>query len=77
MSLLANFRDARKSLRDQNKRKRRRQSLYLDRGVIQRIDQVLDSLPRTVGKSALLEELLEYGLDNLDEVKQRITKTAM
>jgi hypothetical protein len=55
-------------------RQRERRSFYLAGDVIKRIDQQHKELnhqtyPRTVSKSLFLEAVLEYGLNNLAEVK--------
>jgi hypothetical protein len=58
---------------------RERQSLYLDAGLTERIDHTYKDIahqlyPTSLSKSAFLETLLEYGLENLDTITSRLTK---
>ena len=53
---------------------RERQSLYLDTNLTERLDKTYKDLahalyPKAVSKSTFLETVLEYGLENLDQVK--------
>ncbi len=57
---------------------RERQSLYLDANLTEQIDKTYKSVnhqlyPRSVSKSTFLETILEYGLENIDAVKSRLT----
>ena len=65
----------------QTPKQRERQSLYLDAGLTERIDQTYKELahqlyPKALSKSAFLETLLEYGLENLDAITSRLTEGA-
>jgi hypothetical protein len=58
-------------------RTRERQSLYLDIDLVKRIDKTHKALshelyPARVGKSDVLEALLEYGLEHLAEIKAQL-----
>ena len=58
-------------------KQRERQSLYLDAGLTERIDHTYKELahqlyPKSLSKSAFLEALLEYGLENLDTITSRL-----
>ncbi len=60
---------------------RERQSLYLDADLTARIDQTYKAIahqlyPKTVSKSAFLETILEYGLENLDVITARLAEIA-
>jgi hypothetical protein len=62
-------------------RTRERRSLYLDGELVERLGRIYKDVnhelyPHAVNKSAFLETLLEYGLDNLDQVKTRLAATA-
>jgi hypothetical protein len=62
-------------------RTRERRSLYLDGELVERLDKIYKDVnhelyPNGVNKSAFLETLLEYGLDNLTEVKLRLAAVA-
>ncbi len=55
-------------------RNRERRSFYIDGELVARLDQIHKELnhalyPTQVSKSAFLETLMEYGLDNLDALK--------
>ena len=63
----------------QTPKQRERQSLYLDAGLTERIDHTYKDLahelyPKSISKSAFLETLLEYGLENLDTITSRLTE---
>ena len=65
----------------QTPKQRERQSLYLDAGLTERIDHTYKDLahelyPTSLSKSAFLEALLEYGLENLDTITSRLTEEA-
>lgn len=56
---------------------RKRHSVYIDQFLMQRVDDLYkqvkhDLYPTEVTKSAFLEQLLESGLNNLDEVKSAL-----
>ncbi len=58
---------------------RERQSLYLDADLTARIDHTYKDVahqmyPNTLSKSAFLETLLEYGLENLDTITSRLAE---
>jgi hypothetical protein len=60
---------------------RERQSLYLDTNLTGRIDRTYKDLahalyPRSISKSTFLETILEYGLENLEDVKSRLSEIA-
>ena len=62
-------------------RTRERRSLYLDGELVERLDKIYRDVnhelyPNVVNKSAFLETILEYGLDNLDQVKLRLAAVA-
>ena len=62
-------------------KQRQRQSLYLDVALTERMDQTYKDLahrlyPRSLSKSAFLETLLEYGLENLETIASRLTERA-
>ena len=62
-------------------KQRQRQSLYLDVALTERMDQTYKDLahqlyPKSLSKSAFLETLLEYGLENLETITSRLTKAA-
>jgi hypothetical protein len=61
----------------QSTKERERRSFYLDVGVMTRLDDELKAFnhrnyPTTVSKSVFLETLLEYGLEHLDAIQERI-----
>ena len=63
----------------QTPKQRERQSLYLDAGLTERIDHTYKDLahelyPTSLSKSAFLEALLEYGLENLDTITSRLAE---
>jgi hypothetical protein len=65
----------------QTPKQRERHSLYLDAGLTERIDHTYKDLahqlyPKSLSKSAFLETLLEYGLENLDTITSRLTEFA-
>ena len=65
----------------QTPKQRERQSLYLDAGLTERIDHTYKDIahqlyPQSLSKSAFLETLLEYGLENLDTITSRLTEIA-
>ena len=56
-----------------SERNRQRHSLYIDTALVERLDRAYrqiqhDIYPREITKSAFLEALMEYGLDNLDSI---------
>jgi hypothetical protein len=58
---------------------RERQSFYLDGELTERIDKTYKDIdhqlyPNSVSKSAFLETILEYGLENIEIIKSRLTK---
>ena len=62
-------------------KQRERQSLYLDVALTERMDQTYKDLahrlyPKPLSKSAFLEALLEYGLENLEAIASRLSKIA-
>ena len=66
--------------RDKNKQ-RERQSLYLDANLMERVDKTYKEVahalyPRPIGKSAFLETILEFGLENLDSIKSKLSDIA-
>jgi hypothetical protein len=65
----------------QTPKQRERQSLYLDAGLTERIDHTYKDIahqlyPQSLSKSAFLETLLEYGLENLETITSRLTEIA-
>jgi hypothetical protein len=65
----------------QTPKQRERQSLYLDAGLTERIDHTYKDIahqlyPQSLSKSAFLETLLEYSLENLDTITSRLTEIA-
>ena len=53
--------------------------MYLDAGLTERIDHTYKDVahqlyPKALSKSAFLETLLEYGLENLDAITSRLTE---
>jgi hypothetical protein len=71
-----------KPTRRQSKaRERQRRSFYLDVEIAERIDKEHKALnhefyPHSVSKSAFMEAVLEYGMNNLPEVKILIQERA-
>ena len=62
-------------------RTRERRSFYVDGELVSRLDQIHKELnhalyPTTVSKSAFLETLMEYGLDNLEALKPLLLEAA-
>jgi hypothetical protein len=60
-------------------KQRERHSLYLDAALTERIDHTYKDVahqlyPKALSKSAFLEMLLEYGLENLDTITSRLTE---
>ena len=60
---------------------RERQSLYLDANLTERIDKTYKDInhqlyPNSVSKSTFLEIILEYGLENIESVKSRLSETS-
>lgn len=60
---------------------RERQSLYLDANLMERVDRTYKDVhhqlyPRDVSKSAFLEVMLEYGLENVETIKSRLSEVA-
>lgn len=60
--------------RPSSTRNRERRSFYIDGELVARLDQIHKELnhalyPTTVSKSAFLETLMEFGLDNLEALK--------
>jgi hypothetical protein len=58
---------------------RERQSFYLDAELTEQIDKTYKDIdhqlyPNSVSKSAFLETILEFGLENLESIKSRLTK---
>jgi hypothetical protein len=58
---------------------RERQSLYLDANLMERVDRTYKDIhhqlyPKDVSKSAFLEAMLEYGLENVETVKSRLSE---
>jgi len=59
-------------------RNRERQSFYLDADLTERLDKTYKDIdhqlyPKSVSKSAFLETILEFGLENLESIKSRLT----
>ena len=64
-----------------NRTRERRSLLPFDGELVERLDKIYKDVnhelyPNGVNKSAFLETLLEYGLDNLTEVKLRLAAVA-
>jgi len=64
------------------KKTRGRDSFYLDTALTQRIGDVYKSLshelyPKTFSKSLFLETLLEYGLENITEIKKLLLASSV
>jgi hypothetical protein len=63
-----------------DQKSRERQSLYLDANLIEQVDRTYKDIerqlyPKEVSKSLFLETILEYGLENIDAVKSRLSET--
>ena len=64
--------------RPRNNKNRERQSFYLDADLTDKMDRTYKDLahqfyPKSVSKSQFLETILEFGLEHLDDIRQRIT----
>jgi hypothetical protein len=60
---------------------RERQSFYLDADLTAQIDKVYKDIdhqlyPHSISKSAFLETIIEYGLENLESIKARLVEIA-
>ena len=60
---------------------RERQSFYLDADLTVQIDNVYKDIdhelyPNSISKSTFLETIIEYGLENLQEIKARLKTIA-
>jgi hypothetical protein len=60
---------------------RERQSLYLDANLMERVDRAYKDVhhqlyPKDISKSAFLEVMLEYGLENVETIKSRLSEVA-
>jgi hypothetical protein len=69
------------SRRQSSPRERQRRSFYLDVEIAERIDKEHKALnhdvyPQSVSKSVFMEAVLEYGMNNLKEVKTLIQERA-
>ncbi len=58
---------------------RERQSLYLDTHLTERIDAIYKDInhqlyPKSLSKSTFLETMLEYGLENIEAIKSRLSE---
>ena len=58
-----------------------RQSLYLDANLIERVDKTYKDIqhqlyPQPISKSAFLETILEYGLENIEAIKSHLSERA-
>ncbi len=58
---------------------RERQSLYLDTHLTERIDAIYKDInhqlyPKSLSKSTFLETMLEYGLENIETIKSRLSE---
>jgi hypothetical protein len=58
---------------------RERQSFYLDTDLTERIDKTYKDInhqlyPKSFNKSFFLETLLEYGLENIEAIKSRLSE---
>lgn len=61
----------------EDKKKRKRRTFYIDQRLITRLDQAFPKFnyeinPKVIEKSDFLELLLEYSLDHLDALKDKI-----
>jgi hypothetical protein len=64
-----------------DQKSRERQSLYLDANLIERVDKMYKDIhhqlyPKSISKSVFLETILEYGLENINAIKSRLSETA-
>jgi len=71
------FRRHEKSPISAAKRNRGRRSFYVDLDVVERLDQTYLAVrhnlyPQDISKSEFLEAILEYGLENLDQIQSNI-----
>lgn len=62
-----------------NNKNRERQSFYLDTALTERIDKTYKEIshqlyPKPISKSVFLETLLEFGLENIQEIKLRLSE---
>ena len=62
-----------------DQKNRERQSLYLDANLIERVDKIYKEIghqlyPNEVSKSLFLETILEYGLENMEAIKSRLSE---
>ena len=62
-----------------DQKSRERQSLYLDANLIERVDKIYKEIghqlyPNEVSKSLFLETILEYGLENMEAIKSRLSE---
>jgi hypothetical protein len=62
-----------------DQKSRERQSLYLDANLIERVDRTYKDIehqlyPKEISKSLFLETILEYGLENIADVKSRLSE---
>ena len=60
----------------EDKKRRKRRTFYIDERLISRLDRAFPKFnyeinPKVMEKSEFLEMLLEYSLDNLEEVKSK------
>ena len=58
---------------------RERQSLYLDANLMEQVDRTYKNIhhqlyPKDISKSAFLEMMLEYGLENIETIKSRLSE---
>jgi hypothetical protein len=58
---------------------RERQSLYLDTNLTERINTTYKDVnhqlyPKSLSKSTFLETILEFGLENIDAIKSRLSE---
>jgi hypothetical protein len=58
---------------------RERQSLYLDSNLTERINTTYKDVnhhfyPKSLSKSTFLETILEFGLENIDAIKSRLSE---
>ena len=62
-----------------NTKNRERQSFYLDTELTERIDKTYKDIdhqlyPKSISKSAFLETIIEFGLENLETIKSRLSE---
>ena len=62
-----------------DQKSRERQSLYLDTNLIERVDKIYKEIghqlyPNEISKSLFLETILEYGLENMEAIKSRLSQ---